>query len=329
MKRQTLFLLLKAGLAIAAISYLVYFIDLATLWETAKAAQPVWIGAALLLLPLNLLLDGFIWYLFVRVEVPEVTLRRAYGALFCGFALGFFTPGRVGEFAGRAFYLEHGNKWTISAIILAERLLGMIVVMAVGAGALYFFILMTAPPVATAWWGMMVFGLGAAVSLSAVLLFPRAGFRVLSRLIRSERVLDKIRFLSQLSAKRMLGYLSLSALRYGIYTSQFYLLLRAFAQEASIVAGYAGVALTFFVKFITPPVTLMDIGIREGAAVYFISQFGIPEAAAFNAALLIFFVNIMIPASIGLPFIFKMRFRKTKQAVEETMEEPVRQPVKR
>lgn len=163
-----------------------------------------------------------------------------------------------------------------------------------------------------AWWGMMVFGFGAAVVLAGILLFPRSGFRLISRLIRSEKVLGKLRFLQRLHTKQMLGYLLIAALRYGVYSTQFYLLVRAFMPDVSVVAGYAGVALTFFVKFIMPPVTLLDLGIREGAAVFFLGQLGIAEAAAFNAALLVFCINIMLPAIIGLPFIFKMRFRTGK-----------------
>ena len=56
-----------------------------------------------------------------------------------------------------------------------------------------------------------------------------------------------------------------------------------------------------------PTVTLLDLGIREGAAVYFLGQLGYAEAAAFNAAFLLFCINLLVPAVVGLPFVFRLK----------------------
>jgi hypothetical protein len=64
--------------------------------------------------------------------------------------------------------------------------------------------------------------------------------------------------------------------------------------------AYLGVALVFFAKSAVPSVTLGDLGVRESAAVFFLGFYGVAEAAAFNASLGLFAVNILLPALAGL-----------------------------
>jgi uncharacterized membrane protein YbhN (UPF0104 family) len=55
------------------------------------------------------------------------------------------------------------------------------------------------------------------------------------------------------------------------------------------------------------PVTFGDLGVREGAAVFFYGLFNVPEAAVFNTALLIFLINFLLPALSGSVYLFKLR----------------------
>jgi uncharacterized membrane protein YbhN (UPF0104 family) len=54
----------------------------------------------------------------------------------------------------------------------------------------------------------------------------------------------------------------------------------------------------------------MDIGVREGAAVALFSKFGIASAPVFSAAFMVFVINVLIPAVVGIPFVFRIRLRK-------------------
>jgi uncharacterized membrane protein YbhN (UPF0104 family) len=51
------------------------------------------------------------------------------------------------------------------------------------------------------------------------------------------------------------------------------------------------------------PITIGGLGIREGAAVLFFSQFAVQGSSALGAALLLFAINILIPGLCGLAFI--------------------------
>ena len=55
-----------------------------------------------------------------------------------------------------------------------------------------------------------------------------------------------------------------------------------------------------FVKTIIPPITFGELGIREGASVYFLTQMGETASIGFNASILLFIINLLIPALIGV-----------------------------
>lgn len=60
-----------------------------------------------------------------------------------------------------------------------------------------------------------------------------------------------------------------------------------------------------FVKTLVPSIALGELGIREAASIYFLSFFQIQGSVAFNAAFLLFVVNILFPAVIGLVLLFR------------------------
>jgi hypothetical protein len=57
-----------------------------------------------------------------------------------------------------------------------------------------------------------------------------------------------------------------------------------------------------FVKSLLP-ISIGDLGIREAGSIYFFSIYGISQAAALNASLLLFSINIFIPSILGIYFI--------------------------
>ncbi|MDX1439275.1 MAG: hypothetical protein R3284_05170, partial [Rubricoccaceae bacterium] len=98
-------------------------------------------------------------------------------------------------------------------------------------------------------------------------------------------------------------------LRYLIFSTQFVVLVHAFAPDAGWLITYTGVVLVFFAKSAIPSITLGDLGIRESAAVFFLGSLGIFEAAAFDASLAIFGINILLPALSGLLLLPRLRLQ--------------------
>jgi uncharacterized membrane protein YbhN (UPF0104 family) len=300
--------LLRLVLAGAALGYLAYVVDPAALLAAAAAARPAWIAAAVALLPLNLALQAFVWYGFARLVMPGVAFGSASAAMMCGHTLGLITPANAGDLVGRSFYLPHADKWELGTAAFVHRMFDMAACTVVGAFALFPFVQATAPAPPSFWKGLTFAGVGLSVLLTAMAVLPRQTYRLAARLLRRPAWQRRIAFLGRLPSGAALVLLAASFAGYAVFTTQFFFLLRAFTPEAEALTGYQGIALVYFVKNLIPALTLFDVGIREGAAVYFLGRLGYPQAAAFNAAFLLFCINLLLPALAGLPFVFRLRF---------------------
>ena len=304
-------LILKALLALAALAFLIHYVDPSAMAAAAAGADPFWIAAAFLLMPCNVLLEGFIWHRMIRHVSSESNLRDHYGALLAGYALGFFTPGSVGEFAGRAFYIRHEDRWEIAAVVFAQRLLDSAVGTVLGTVALLFFLDRVDPQPESIWGLVLALGTCLGVVLTAAASAPSYAHRILRRVIPFEAIKKRIQFLGRLSSRDGRELLGLDFFRYLVFSTQLYFLLRALVPGADPVTAFIGIALVFFAKILLPPVTFLDVGIREGAAVFFLGSLGFSEAAALNAALMLFGMNVIVPAALGVPLVMRLRLERS------------------
>ena len=62
---------------------------------------------ALLLMPINWLLETVKWRLLIKSKEPFIHLLKS---VIAGVTLGFVTPGRAGEFVGRVMFVAEKNK---------------------------------------------------------------------------------------------------------------------------------------------------------------------------------------------------------------------------
>jgi uncharacterized membrane protein YbhN (UPF0104 family) len=303
--------LLKVLLAIIVLVAIVRTIDVDRILEAASGANGWFILAGVVLLPANLLLESLLWHrLVVACANPKVRFGRAFGSLLLGHSLGLFTPARAGEFVGRPLYLGLADKWRTGLMVVAHRVMDLTCVVVVGTLSLIVFRTQVDVPYDDVWIAFTFIGGALGVLMLAVLLLPGHTHRLLSRTFGSDRLQNRLSFLRLLSTRTTVVLLSLAGLRYLVYTSQFLIFLYAFAPNAPAFVSYAAVTLVMFAKFIIPPVTFTDLGIREGASVFFFSLIAVDAAFAFNASILIYFTNLLLPSCLGFPFVFRLRVGK-------------------
>jgi hypothetical protein len=92
---------------------------------------------------------------------------------------------------------------------------------------------------------------------------------------------------------------------FAIITFQMYFFINAFTPVSlwHVFLGFA--AMMFFKSLLN--ISISDIGIREAGTVYFFSLLGVPRAAALDASVLMFAVNIVVPSLVGVLFVPKFR----------------------
>lgn len=317
--RDTAFRLLKAGLALGAIGVLVILIEPSALLDALAVAQWRWMLGALVLLPVNLALDGLVWRRLLHPIASSVPLPQLTRALLAGFTLGFVTPARTGELVGRALALPAADPWAVSLTVFVQRLVDTMINVAVGTGVLAAALYTGWMSASTGWW-LLLIGSGVfALLLAGLLAVPSVAARAVRRLLPDRPALhQRVAVLDAYERSAMLRTAGWAGLRYGVFCTQFVLLVYAFPDPPALGWTFAAVALVFLVKFLVPSITLMDLGIREGAAVFFFGLAGVSQPAAFNAALLLFMITLVLPAVAGLPFLGNLRLRRAKAIADRS-----------
>jgi len=294
-------------LTAVAAGALLLAVDLGTVLDTIRRAHPFWLGAALLLLPVNLALDGWVWARLLNAADGQYSPRSVARALLCGFALGFWTPARLGEYAGRAYSFAEADRGSVTLSVLAQRALDMVVGVGVGLGALLWGAHAGLVPGSPSWQAAAAIGGGTLALFCAALLFPALLYRLAATVgNRLVPLAPDPRFFDRLGPREGLPALGGTVVRYIVFTGQFVCLALALQPSISVGLVSLAVALTFFAKYLLPSLTLLDLGLREGAAVFFFSVLGLPPAVALSAALLLFTLNVLLPALMGLPAVARL-----------------------
>jgi len=306
---------LKAGLAVAIVGYVVAWVELDAMLAAFQQAHWPYVFAAALLIPLNLALEAGVWRQLVRQIAPATRWRTCGEAVLCGHAMGLLTPAQVGELAGRALYIPAGDRWALSAAAFTERLAMVALGGVVGVPVFIWFLIYSPPsPVGVAAAGAVY---ATVVTGLLVLGFTFPG-RALQLLRRWRRVAQAFGFLRSVRGRVRLSVFTYTAARYAVFTLQFLLVLWAFVPDAAVQLALVGIVLVFLTKFLLPSITLGDLGIREGAAVYFFGWLGLAHAAALNASLVIFGLTVLVPAILGVPYVLRLRLHRKERSTSTT-----------
>ena len=208
-----------------------------------------------------------------------------------GYPLGFVTPGRLGEI-GRALYVKEVSQGKTFRLFILDKLTNLVVILLFGAiGILILFQTQLTPVLKTFIWVILVF--------ITVFLLYSVFFTSFVNLI------GRLTKVHNFSRKNHIILLAFSVLFYFVFLVQYLLLVLNF--DAINVFEASKAAASMFLAKTILPISFSDLGIREGAAVYFFGKIGVSAAAALNASLLLFLFNIAIPAIAGLPVLLKTK----------------------
>ncbi|MBK0402582.1 flippase-like domain-containing protein [Adhaeribacter sp. BT258] len=283
----------------------------ALLQEHDNARLRLLVFMAAMLIPVNWGLEAWKWWYLAR-KIETVSFLRAFRSVMVGLTLGFITPNRVGDYAGRILELRSRRRiHAIGAIFLGRFAQLVVTVLAGSVGGFYLFWHFYWPEFP---WAKVSVGLFLLAGNAFCLLFFFRSTLILAMLATfppARRFLPYLRVLARYNFAE-LGYtLLLAASRYAVFGLQFGLLLNAFGVQLSILKYVSGISSTFLLKSIVPSFSaLTDIGMREVSAMHFFSLFGEPELNVLSASLSLWFLNIVVPSAIGLIFVARLKFKK-------------------
>jgi uncharacterized membrane protein YbhN (UPF0104 family) len=230
-------------------------------------------------------------------------------AVLAGMSTGLVTPNRVGEYAGRVLHLAPGQRWEAVGLTFMDRLCQMLVTLLMGALGISMGAGLLGVPLGLA---LAAVGIPALAVLIFLLFSARIGSAAWVHRIKWTWLQKLLRPLALTRRTLMLKVMGLSLLRYAVFSTQYILLLAAFSPEPlALQTMILFVLLVFLGKSVLPVVSgLGELGVRESLALAYAGLLGISEPVALQATFLLFVVNILLPAVVGIPFVQGMRIGK-------------------
>ena len=95
--------------------------------------------SALLLVPINIYLEGIKWK-FQLKPIENISNYKSFISIFTGITFGMFFPNRMGNFIGRIFILEKGDRIKAAMVTIVGGMGQMIATVSIGLIALLFFV---------------------------------------------------------------------------------------------------------------------------------------------------------------------------------------------
>jgi uncharacterized protein (TIRG00374 family) len=269
--------------------------------------RPFYIVAAVVLLVPNLAIQWIRWHLLLRLDNPGIPAAESAVSLLGGMVSGFVTPGRIGE-VGRTLFLRNADPLQAIGLVVIDKLYAFFPVLVGGLWGIVLLLSYLFHYAAFLFWPLFVSAFLVSLTALLVVLHPswiRSVLYNLSILMPARGKIQRlIHCMDRFESGQARIQLLLSCLLYCIYIVQFCLLAFAF-ESIPWTTALTATTSTIFVKTILP-LSIGDLGIREGASVYFFMKFNVQKATAFNSSLLLFAINVLLPTLFGLIFIPRM-----------------------
>ncbi len=303
--KSTFLLALKILIGTGILIFILNKVDLVKIFSAFKGSNKILILIASILSLLNIFLQYLKWKLVCNSLLEEHNQKKIFLSLFYGFSAGSFTPARIGEYFGRAISFTGKPLLQVTAATIIDKFFTLIVVLAIGTVSFLFYLNYLSGSI-----GLLI--------LSAILFYlvSRTGSNTLNKnyfltkLLKFKRIASlygSLSFIKNVNYKFKVRLILLSILFYTCFIIQFALLVSAFTNHFNFFGYIWAGNLVMFTKTIIPAVSFGELGIREGASVYFVKKIGETAAAGFNASLFLFLINILLPALTGLILLIRKK----------------------
>ncbi len=285
---------LKVLVAGGVISFLVYrLLDHEFHFGSFELNMPtvLLIAVFAMLFLVNWFMEAIKWKLVSdHVSEKKLSVGSSLKSICRGVSLGFLTPYRLGEVAGRAIGRKDRKEavtafsYTSIAQTTATLIFGLL-----GIGYLFSSLLGNATLVL-----VCVLAIVLAVTCS-YMLFPRFAEKLVKWLFKCE--------INRINRTVLLQALALSLFRHVVFTMQFLVLLMILGATFSYFDAYMAISGGYLISSILPSFSITEVGNRVAAMIIVFQEFIDTLQYVPEVTVLIYLVNVGIPALAGVYFL--------------------------
>lgn len=264
---------------------------------------------ALLLVPVNIYLEGIKWK-FQLKPIENISNWKSFLSIFTGITAGMFFPNRMGNFLGRIFMLEKGDRIKAAMVTIVGGMGQMIATVSIGLIASIFFVKKHLV--------LLTIAVILIIVILLIMYFNIQFLKYFQFLIPKkykEKTKEYFEIFSLYNKDELFKILAISFLRYFLYTFQFVLLIWAFNVPLTYFKAMIPISLTYILMMVIPFITITEIAVRGSVSIFVFEKWFIINNISdsylimvFSASSLLWIFNIAIPSIIGLFLTYRLKF---------------------
>ena len=268
---------------------------------------------ALFFTVLNYGLEAFKWQLLLS-PLQKVNLVNAYKSILAGITISIFTPNRTGEVVGKVLYLDLQEKLKAAMLNFSGSMAQMICTSLAGLWGtiiyLNYFALKDVHLPTT----KGIYSIAIICSALAFLIYfnQQKFFLWISKKKWAQKFRISFTNQQQFKSSLQVKVLLLSLIRYLVFSTQLILLLRFCGIHASFFQLFLLCTVFFLVMWFLPSFALTELGVRGSVAVLIFQNVSNNISGALLAVVLLWIINVALPALIGCFYVFNLTGKNNK-----------------
>jgi uncharacterized membrane protein YbhN (UPF0104 family) len=282
-----------------------------------------WLLLALMLamMLINWSLESLKWKVLIS-RIEKLSFFRSFKAVMTGVSVSLFMPNRTGDYLGRVFILEKGNHIEGIFSTLIGSFAQITVTFSVGLFCLLSFVdhYFRIPYRIGEYLFMSLIFIVPCLVFVLILIYFKIGILadIITRFFpgKWEKLKQYAGVFSKYSNRELGTVLVLSFIRYAVFSTQFFLLLRIFGADIPVAEGFILIPVIYLAMAMVPTVALVELGVRGSVSMYIIGLYfekaGIAGSetllAPLAASSFLWLINLVLPAVIGTFYVFNLKF---------------------
>lgn len=257
-------------------------------------SAPLGLLLSMLLMPLNWTLEGLKWRAILLKLKNRIPFKTLLFSLFTGISVSLFTPNRAGNFIGRMIWFGSALRVQVSVLSIYGNMAQWLASVLFGILGLLLIDAFNMPELSP-----VQFMLVSAI-IVVMLIFYFAPYwipKFLGRFMYQRKMEHAARILKEHQNLKW-QLLLYSLIRHAVFSTQFALTLYAFGIEINMQLFFA-VWVTYLIMTLIPSPLIGKLLIRESVALFVLGAMSINSTAILMSSVLIWFINLSIPAIIG------------------------------
>jgi uncharacterized protein (TIRG00374 family) len=299
--KNRVFNILKVTVSLVLIVVILRSVDLKTLWQIVRQADIWFLGAAIVVSVLGVLVRAVRWRILLDDQGVPTSLRQLTALWFISFLFTNLLPSGIGGDAIKAYELSRtsGQGPRVISTVLVDRFVGLFALQAIALVALVFSWRLI--PSRLAILTVVVFGVS---MLVAWVVSSRSLWRGLAQRLPLFARFVEIKTVNALMTSLQSYNRPALVQAFGVGLA-FNVLLIAMNVLLGSALG-ADLPLAYYMVFVPitsvvliAPISFAGLGVREGTYVFLFTQAGLQPEVALSLSLMVYAFGTMLPGVVG------------------------------